>query len=126
RLPAAVSVLLFMAILVSLSGVLDFWFKKWKFLAIIALILIANFVIMEFALFTYRNKAYGMDYSQPPAPYTYQNLDAIASAENMRRDRLNTLAILDAWKAHTGEKKPKIVFMNFSGGGLSSATFSTA
>lgn len=126
RLPAAVSVILFLAILISLSGVLDFWFKKWKFIVLVAFIFLANFLIMRYDLFVYKNKAYGMDYEPPPARYTYGNLDSIASIENIRRDKLNTLAILDAWKEHTGERRPKIVFMNFSGGGLSAATFATA
>ena len=126
RLPAAVSAILFLAILISLSGVLDFWFKKWKFLAIVLLLFGANFLIMEYDLFIYKNKAYGMDYGPPPATYNYNMLDSIGNLDNIKRDKANTLAILDAWKAHTGERRPKIVFMNFSGGGLSAATFATA
>lgn len=126
RLPAAVSVMLFLAALISLSGMLDFWFKTWKTVAVIGGIVLINMVMLKFDLLTHQNKAFGLNYDVQPASYSYTTLDTIASPVNIQRDRLNTLAILEAWKAQTGERKPRMVFMNFSGGGLSSATFSTA
>lgn len=126
RLPAAVSVMLFLAALISLSGMLDFWFKTWKTVAVIGSIVLINMAMLQFDLLTHQNKAFGLNYETEPASYSYTTLDTIANPTNIQRDRLNTLAILEAWKAQTGERKPRMVFMNFSGGGLSSATFSTA
>ncbi len=126
RLPAAVSALLFLAILTSLAGVLDFWFKTWKTVVLIGAIFGINFVIIQYDLLTYKNKAYGLNYSVEPATYSYATLDSLSNPDIIKRDKLNTLAILDAWKEHTGEKRPKLIIMNFSGGGLSAATFSTA
>lgn len=126
RLPAAVSAILFLAILTSLAGVLDFWFKTWKTVVLVAIIVLVNGIILRYDLLTYKNQAFGINYDVPPAEYSYATLDSLSSPDNIRRDKLNTLAILDAWKAHTGERKPKLIIMNFSGGGLSSATFSTA
>lgn len=126
RIPAAASGILFFSILVASSGMLDFWLKGWKSLFIIALAIVLNIIMLHFGQFSYKNKAYGLKYKTKPAEYSYANLNAIASPDHMRLDMLNTIAILDAWKAHTGERKPKLVVMNFSGGGLSSATFSTA
>lgn len=125
RLPAAVSVLLFFAAMISVSGMLDFWFKTWKTIVLVGGIILINMAMLKFDLLTHQNKAFGLDYNVPPASYSYTTLDTIANPINIQRDRLNTLAILEAWKAKTGEKKPRMVFMNFSGGGLSSATFST-
>lgn len=125
RLPAAVSIILFLAIITSLAGVIDFWFKTWKSVMVIGTIVLVNMVIVKFDLLTYNSKAYGLNYQVPPAAYNYATLDSFASQRNIKRDKLNTIAILDAWKARTGQRKPKLIIQNFSGGGLSSATFAT-
>lgn len=126
RIPAAASGILFFAILTALAGMLDFWFKGWKALVIILLIAGLNFIVTRYDIENFKNKAYGLDYSEPKAEYSYASLNDIGSIEKIHRDRLNTIAILEAWKEHTGEERPKLVLMNFSGGGLSSAMFSTA
>ncbi len=126
RIPAVASVVLFLSILVSLAGVLDFWFKSWKGLALLLLIIVINFILLRFELVTYSNKAFGLKYDVPPADYSYLTLDTLSSAANVLADRQNTIAILENWKAKTGLAKPKMVILNFSGGGLGAATFALA
>lgn len=123
RIPAVASGVLFLAILISLAGVIDFWFKSWKSLAFILGIFLLNFIVLKFDLVTYSNKAYGLNYEIPPAEYSYASLDALSSPENVYNDRKNTLDILNNWKVKTGLEKPKMVVLNFSGGGLGAATF---
>ena len=126
RIPAGASALLFFSMLVAASGMLDFWLKGWKFLFLIVLIMAINMAMIKFGAFSYTNKAYGVRYDTQPAEYSYSNLNSIASPENIRKDQLNTISMLNAWKAHTGEKKPVMILMNFSGGGLSAGMFSAA
>jgi hypothetical protein len=123
RIPAVASGVLFLAILISLAGVIDFWFKSWKSLAFVMGIFLLNLIVLKFDLVTYSNKAYGLNYTVEPAEYSYASLDALASPENVYNDRKNTLDILNNWKAKTGLAKPKMVLLNFSGGGLGAATF---
>jgi cytochrome c oxidase subunit IV len=123
RIPAVASGVLLLAILISLAGVIDFWFKSWKSLAFVMGIFLLNLIVLKFDLVTYSNKAYGLNYTVEPAEYSYASLDALASPENVYNDRKNTLDILNNWKAKTGLAKPKMVLLNFSGGGLGAATF---
>lgn len=123
RIPAVASGVLFLAILISLAGVIDFWFKSWKSLAFIMGIFILNLIVLKFDLVTYSNRAYGLNYTTEPAEYSYANLDALSSPENVYNDRKNTIEILNNWKRKTGLAKPKMVILNFSGGGLGAATF---
>ncbi len=123
RIPAVASGVLFLAILISLAGVIDFWFKSWKSLAFILGIFLLNIIVLKFDLVTYSNKAYGLNYNTEPAEYSYASLDALASPENVYNDRKNTIDILNNWKVKTGLPKPKMVVLNFSGGGLGAATF---
>ncbi len=123
RIPAVASGVLFLAILISFAGVIDFWFKSWKSLAFIFGIFLLNLIVLKFDLVTYSNEAYGLNYKVEPAEYSYASLDALSSPENVYNDRKNTLDILNNWKIKTGLAKPKMVVLNFSGGGLGAATF---
>ncbi len=124
NIPAGASTLLFLAILVSLSGVLSFWVKGWKNTVMI-LLLVALDLFYRFGGFSYDNRAYGLNYETAGAQYNMDALRQIGSKENMEADKQNTIAILENWKKKTGEQKPKMILIAVSGGGLSSAVFST-
>ncbi len=124
NIPAGASMLLLFGILVSLSGVLSFWLKGWKNTAVILLI-VALDIFYRFGGFSYDNKAYGLSYNSTPASYSHEMLEKIASKENIENDKRNTLAILEKWKQQTGKENPKMILINVSGGGLSSAKFTT-
>ncbi len=80
-------------------------------------------VFVRYDLFTYENKAYGLNYDTKPASYNYQRLKEMASPANIKKDKQNVINILERWKDKTGQKKPHMVLMTASGGGLSSALF---
>lgn len=124
NIPAGASILLLLGILVSISGVLSFWMKGWKNTLLI-LLLLALDIIYRLGGFSYDNRAYGLKYDTAPAPYTSENLRQIGSRVNMERDRQHTMAILENWKLRTAQQKPKMILINASGGGLSSALFTT-
>ncbi len=72
-------------------------------------------MLSQFDVFTYTNKAYGLDYEGKKAVYT----PAIANLEKIKADSLYHIKILDRWKIKntTGDKKPKLILLNVSGGG---------
>jgi len=124
NIPAGASALLLLGILVSVSGVLSFWLKGWKN-SMVLLSIVGLDLFYRFGGFSYDNKAYGMNYQSAPATYSYAALEKIAGKENMEADKKNTIAILENWKRQTGQQKPKMILINVSGGGLSSAKFTT-
>lgn len=124
NIPAGASMLLLFGILVSLSGVLNFWLKGWKNTVLILLIVVLD-ILYRFGGFSYDNKAYGLNYDNEPVPYTHAALEKIGSKQNIEEDRRNTIGILEKWKKQTGQEKPKMILVNVSGGGLSSAKFTT-
>ncbi len=125
QLPAAASVLLFLTMLLMLSGVFRFWLKSWSNAAIIGLFLLLNF-ISQFDFVNQKNKAIGLNYNPDPKPYSIDVIENEYSEETVRNDLANTLAILDKWKSDwnkRGVEKPKLVILNVSGGGLRSSYF---
>jgi hypothetical protein len=124
RIPSGASLLLLFAIFISFSGFLNFWLGTWKAPVLFAAILIIN-VLVQQQIVTHNNKAYGIKYSGEKAEYSYDSFYAICNDSTIARDKQNTISILNAWKRQTGEKKPKIVFLNFTGGGMSAAMFSS-
>jgi hypothetical protein len=124
RIPSGASTLLLLSILVAAWGFINFWFSEWKVPVLIGLILIINLLVQK-QIITYNNKAYGLQYHTVKAEYSYETLNAICSPYNIEKDKLHTISVLNAWKRNTGEDKPKIVFLNFSGGGMSAAMFAT-
>ena len=73
--------------------------------------------------FTFRNYAYGLKYSEETRiNYDIDHIEKSREDEALRLEsKANAIAILEAWKAKTGLKKPKLVVLNVSGGGSRSA-----
>jgi len=124
RIPSGASALMMFALFVSFSGFLNFWLGGWKAPVLIIIVLILNLLVQK-QIITHDNKAYGLSYNGEKAIYDYETLNEICSPYNVERDKLNTISMLNAWKKNTGEEKPKLVFLNFSGGGMSASMFST-
>jgi hypothetical protein len=125
RIPAAASIIIFGSVVVAIIGALIYWFDQWWVTLFIVLMLILNYVT-SFEIFSYQNKAYGLNYDAPPAIYTYEKLQNYCDSTQIERDKANTEAILENW-LHRAQKhpdhKPKMVFLCVSGGGLRSATW---
>ncbi|MCB0569841.1 MAG: patatin-like phospholipase family protein [Phaeodactylibacter sp.] len=125
RIPAGASLFILASVLTAIIGALTYWFNEWRVL-VIALVLVAVNYLTRFDSFNYPNRAYGLDYETTPAEYTVDKLQAICASEQIETDKANTIAILDKWRARvepeTG-RKPKMVILCVSGGGLKSATW---
>lgn len=127
EIPAAGSVFLFFALLMALAGFIYYWAGKWGGVAFVVFIGIINYA-SQFDALNYNNQAYGVDYLAPKAQYNLSSLDTIASAENIKADKLATIAVLENWKKKASEgkpwyHKPKMLVVISSGGGATAASF---
>lgn len=121
QFPAAMSVILLLAILVMLVGAVSFWLRSWATLVVF----LALFTINHLSNVPWLNRpheAYGINYNVDPANYTLARLDSLTHPDTLRKDRENTLAILEAWKSKFSEDSlPKLVVVAASGGGQRAA-----
>lgn len=124
QIPAAASILIFLAILIGISGAIAYFFQSWSIPIMIIFFLILNF-LYSIDWIDPRNKAYGLNYNDQKnwPEYTQQNLQSIADEGAAEDDRNNMISILNRWKQKQGEEKPLLVVINTSGGGTRSATF---
>ncbi|MFI5156609.1 MAG: hypothetical protein ACHQEM_10505, partial [Chitinophagales bacterium] len=124
QLPAAASILIFFAILISVSGAFSYFLQSWSIPFLVVLFLILN-LLYKYDVIDPTNKAYGLNYTnkdQRPS-YDREGLLSICKPGKVEHDKINMLAILDRWKRNQQEEKPILYFINTSGGGNRSATF---
>lgn len=123
RMPAGASVLILFAMLTSVLGALWYWLQGWHVFVILGLLIGINSITVGYHG-KYRNKAYGMIYNEQQANYDYKQLSSLQNAVLIQADIDSTLEILNNWRAKFGEKKPKMVMVGVSGGGLRASVWS--
>jgi hypothetical protein len=126
-IPAAASVFLLFTMLLMLSSAIHSWFKGWSITIFIGLVLLLNFLTKIDAL-NYTNYAYGLNYNDVLAKYDFESMDAQrTNRPQIEKDKAHAIQTLENWRKNTGyvEKKPKIIFISTSGGGLRSALWTT-
>ncbi len=124
QLPAAASITIFFAILIGVAGAVTYFLQSWSVPCLIGLLVLLNFLYKK-DLIDPRNKAYGINYrnkSERPA-YSQQGLLSLCNKDSVAADRQNMIAILNNWKQKQQSDKPLLVFINTTGGGHRSATF---
>ena len=123
QVPAAASILILFAVMVSVIGALSYFLRSWSLIFIIFLFTVLN-VLYKYDIIDPRNKAYGLDYANKTRPeYSLQNLESLNTDAKIEADKNNMIAILNRWKEKQKEEKPLMVVFNFSGGGVRSASF---
>ena len=136
QIPAAASIVLFLTIAIMLAGAFSFWLREWATSVIIIAFFLLNFLAKEGVLSNSYYEAYGLDYQTPSAAYTLKTLDSLSSTDIYQEDKARTLQILENWKNLVSRnhiandssgtvKKPKLVMICTSGGGLRSALWTT-
>jgi hypothetical protein len=122
--PAAVSITIFFAIMVAVIGALTYFLQSWSVLFVIALFIVLN-TLYENEIIDPRNKAYGLNYNnkQERPDYTKATLQNLCTPEKIAADKANMITVLNNWKKKQATEKPLMIFINVSGGGLRSATF---
>lgn len=119
QIPAGASVLLIFSMFIMLSSAFRFWLKAWAGSVFVLLIIVIN-SLSRFGIFYPDNKAYGMEYTVPPATYSINRFHALDDPITVQADYDSTIKILERWKEKfiTQPEKPKMIFINCSGGGL--------
>ncbi len=124
KLPAAASITIFFAILVSVAGAFSYFLQSWSVPFVVVLIILLN-LLYRYGVIDPTNKAYGLNYGREirKAGYTPEHLQALGSPENIIRDSLRMLEVLENWKKRQSSAQPHLYIINVSGGGTRSATF---
>ncbi|MBA3705939.1 MAG: patatin-like phospholipase family protein [Bacteroidetes bacterium] len=125
ELPASASIFLLFTMFIMLFSSFYTWFRGWSTMIFFLFLIAFNYLHKINFLSTY-NKAYGLNYQTSKASYGYDNFKKIDTEyDRLKRDIDNTLTILNKWKAKNtfadSTKKPKMVFINTSGGGVRSS-----
>ena len=123
NIPAGASIFLLFTLLIMLFSVFYSWFKGWTLTMLIVAVLGFNYLSNHFNLFQFKNYAYGLNY-QKKVDYNHEKLSDLNQDEDrLKVSNYNSIQILENWKLKNqkGVKKPKIFFVNTSGGGLRSA-----
>jgi hypothetical protein len=124
QLPAAAGILVFFAVLISVSGAFSYFLQSWSIPFLVVLFFILN-LLYQYDVIDPTNKAYGLNYTnrdQRPR-YDRKTLLSLCSADRVERDKKNMLAILQNWKRKQDKEKPILFVINTSGGGNRSAAF---
>lgn len=123
ELPAGMSIILLLSIILMLFSILKSWFKYWTYPVILLIILTMNFLSEKSSFFQYENYAYGLSY-KPADLVDFSFSEIKEKADNQKLNDASKerfIQILNTWKAKTGHQKPKLVIVMTSGGGSRSA-----
>lgn len=123
QVPASVSVMMILTIVIMLVSALFSWFKAWTYPFILVSFLLVNYLSTKTEFFQFKSYAFGLSYEKENlVNYTKASLyDLKYSDSTIQHDYENYVKTLENWKKNTGKKKPKLIVLNTSGGGLRSA-----
>ena len=121
EIPAAMSVVLLLTVILMLFSAMLSWLHRWTYPIVFIAIFSMDYLSTHTELFTYKNYAYGLSYkNESKDEYSVEKIQQVASEDKEETIKLYT-QILENWKAQTGEEKPKLIISNSSGGGSRSA-----
>ena len=128
QVPASVSIMMLFTIIVMLVSAFFSWFRGWTYPLLLGIFLLINFLSKETEMFQFKSYAFGLSYEKEDlVEYSKESIiDFDFSDSIIQNDYQEYVETLNNWKKNTGLKKPKLVILNSSGGGLRSAmwTFS--
>jgi hypothetical protein len=126
NIPAGASLMLLFTMYLMVNSALYNWFRAWSTTVFVLLIVSLNY-LYQFDFFKNRNKAYNMNYSVQEATFDNKNLESIDSMKWQRsKDIQFTTEVLNKWRIKNSansrllHRKPKLILINTSGGGLRS------
>jgi hypothetical protein len=124
QVPAAASIIIFFAVMIAVIGALSYFLQSWSMLFVIVLIIVLN-ILYTNEIIDPRNKAYGINYiNKDDCPaYTKKTLQHLCMPDKITADKANMIQVLENWKRKQTAAKPVMIFIDVSGGGLRSATF---
>ncbi|MES2591723.1 MAG: patatin-like phospholipase family protein [Bacteroidota bacterium] len=125
EIPAGASILLLLTMFIMLYSSFYRWWGGWSVPVFILFLMVFNYLHKYDILSV--DHAFGMNYNTVKADYSYNNIKKMDNQHELfDLDVKKTIDILNKWKAKNTslahpEQKPKLVFINTSGGGLRSA-----
>lgn len=129
-IPSAASACLVFTAIIMIVSILMSWLKNWTFPVLVILLVALNTASAKYDILNMANPAYGIDYSKPPVAYNNATIDSLNSdLMRVRQDVAYQENILNRWlnaeRKRKGDPsyKPKMVFVNTSGGGQRSTLF---
>ncbi|WMJ73482.1 patatin-like phospholipase family protein [Cytophagaceae bacterium ABcell3] len=125
QIPAGASAILFLAILIMITGAFSFWLRGWAISTIILMLITINFLVKN-EIITTHYQAFGINYQQPPVDYNLEKLQEITNPITYQEDYNETIKILENWRKKFPENElPKMVLLCTSGGGQRAAVWTT-
>jgi hypothetical protein len=126
EIPASASIFLLFTMFLMLFSSFYAWFRGWSTVIFFAFLIAFNY-LHKLDFLSIENRAYGLNYNVKKAPYNYDQIKKMdINYDILTADRNATLEILNKWKIKNTisgdpDKKPKMVFVNVSGGGSRSS-----
>lgn len=126
EIPAAASLFLLLTIFIMLFSSFYTWFRGWSTVVFILFLVAFNY-LHKVDFLSVENKAYGLNYDNGKAAYTYSSFISMdTNYTKLSKDINSTIELLNKWKIKNtvgkpADFKPKMVFINVSGGGLRSS-----
>jgi len=121
QIPAGASIFLFFGFILMIIGAISFWLRGWSISIFVGVAFVIN-ILFSLGVLNRTYQAFGINYGKT-VEYSNSRIRAMADDKNYTSDSLSTIEILTRWKAKTGLKKPKMLFVCTSGGGIRSATW---
>ena len=123
-IPAAASFCLVFTIILMGVSIMMSWLKGWTFTILIIIFFAVNWTSSRFDILNQTNYAYGLNYENEPVDYNIKTIDSLNNdLIRVRNDVEHHEGILERKmaflnKGKSRDKKPKLVIVNSSGGGL--------
>lgn len=129
QIPTAASSFMLLSIIMSVFGLLMYWAGSWATPAILLFFVVIN-ESYKMDLMGYQSRVYGLDYRKN-ALYNVEHFRDLSTPMQIQGDIAHFNTILENWRRKNslqlpGGEKPKLVFVNVSGGGLRAALFALA
>jgi hypothetical protein len=100
---------------VMFTGAFTYWFGKWAGTAALLLLIVLN-VLVKNDVLSKTYMAFGLDYDTAGPEYSSDIINNMSTPENFTNDSLQTVKILNNWRAKFDDK-PTMVLLCVSGGG---------
>lgn len=127
QIPAGASIFLIMTIFLIFTASLKSWLRGWSSVVLFTIIIFVD-QLSKHNEFGFSNFAYGMNYWGQKAEFNDKTIKEFKdNTENFKNDFNQNVYVLNKWRLNNSKnsfvtkKKPKLVIINTSGGGLRSA-----
>ncbi len=125
RIPSGASFFLLSTMVFMVITIFYSWFRGWAASIIVIALISLNYISKSTGLLQAKNQAFGLSYENT-VPYNLAALKNIQfDEEQVKADTEHHIKILENWKKKAsiaqGTKRPKLIILNCSGGGLRSA-----